>query len=688
MSPARVTWRRTIGRIAGQGSLAFTAAGFFSACAALFAFGLESAEGSRVPLSAVWTASVSPVLPVLAALLGMDAWSDERRSGRADMLLSAPVRERDIVLGKFLGVWTVLVAFIAVFNVASTALLAIYAPRLVAGLPPLGFLPGFLALAMQGATWCAVSVAASAAMRSPAGAAAATVFALVAVPRGVWAALMAWSSQGRSVYGEMPFDAHACDMACGLVSCATVFSYIVAAAAALFLASKFVLACRFVGSGPSGVRLSTFVACLLALLLAGSSASLADRLDVTLDIPAFDGETGFSARTCGVLSETHGEISVTAFMSRRDPSFRETAHFLRSLAGASEEQGGARIAVRYVDPKWDLGPAERLVRSGVAERSLVFARGRRTEAVPISGGCDERACVSAIMRVAMPPRRRSVYWTTGHGECSFAAYGAFGMSDIARDISRDGYRNEALDLASVQQVPADCAFVVVAAPKDEFSRVETSRLDAYLRQGGRLLVLVPAADSGGVSTLLTGWGMRPTAAAFPGARTLSGTDVVVSEFSQHPVASPLVGSQIVLENPVSFMPSAAADAAGGADSIEFSPLATVCGSCVAAAAERGAGAGDDLQIRPTRIVAIGDGSFVLNGQLSARACANRDFFHNCVAFLSGTGAATGAGDEPGRLVSGMDRAARARYLVCTAVALPSAVLLFLAACAVAGGRRE
>ena len=95
MSPWRVTLARTVKRLQFQLSTAFAAGAFLAVTAVLFAFGMEDAEGSRLPISAVWAAAVSPVLPALAALLAMDVWSDERQTGRIDLLLTAAVRERD-----------------------------------------------------------------------------------------------------------------------------------------------------------------------------------------------------------------------------------------------------------------------------------------------------------------------------------------------------------------------------------------------------------------------------------------------------------------------------------------------------------------------------------------------------------------------------------------------------------------
>ena len=100
MSPVRVTFRRTVGMARGLYTTALALAGFLAAAAALLAFNLDAAEGSRVRLVPLWTVSVSPVLPLLSALLGMDVWSDERKTGRVEQLLTAHMRERESVLRK------------------------------------------------------------------------------------------------------------------------------------------------------------------------------------------------------------------------------------------------------------------------------------------------------------------------------------------------------------------------------------------------------------------------------------------------------------------------------------------------------------------------------------------------------------------------------------------------------------
>ena len=687
MSPVRVVWRRTLGMARTAYATSFAVAGFLSASAVVLSFNLTAAEGGRLPLAAIWAISVSPALPILAAALAMDVWSGERQSGRLQALLTAPVRERDLVLGKFFGVWTVLeIALLTSLAASLTALWAL-APQALLGVRLVGFLPGFFILSLQGALWCAVASTASALTRHGAIAAIASSAVTFALPRCLWAALMAWSPEGRPAFGEMPLDAHVLDFASGVVSSGVALGYLVLTAVALFVASKAVSAARLIGKGALGLRFSTVAACILSLVFGALAVLLIARLDRTVDLPVVGGRE-FSPRTRQILAEADGSVRITAYVPRNAPEFRPVAHSLRQFRRAAESVGGVRIELSFVDPRWDIGQSERLVRAGVTGYGLVFEKGRRLVSSPLADGYGERLCASVIQRLTAPPQRRSVYWSVGHGEIAFDDYGPFGMSDIARDLSREGYRNYRLDFAAGVSIPGDCALIVVAGAKSDFSRAELDRLDAYLKQGGRLLALMNDAEQGGVVPLLPSWGARPLGVPLRGAQTLSGSDVVVSEFSGHAVAAMLKGSRIVLERPVTFSPSAVVGSGTGADSIGFSSVAKVGDQTVVAALERGMGTGRDLAIRPTRIVIAGDASFALNGSLSTRANSNRDFFLNCVAYLAGADSSNASGAEVDILVLGLDRGGRIRLLAHLAAGFPLVVFLLLVSVTFARRRKS
>ena len=91
---------------------------------------------------------------------------------------------------------------------------------------------------------------------------------------------------------------------------------------------------------------------------------------------------------------------------------------------------------------------------------------------------------------------------------------------------------------------------------------------------------------------------------------------------------------------------------------------------LAAAVERGIGQRKDIALKPTRIVVVGDASFVVDGALVSRANANRDLFRNALAWLAGLDAATAPAKPADVLATGMDRAAGVRFTVISALVLP------------------
>lgn len=686
MSPVRVTAARTFGRARSLISTAFAVAGFLAVSALFLAVRLEAEEGGTLSIPVLWASSVAYVLPAFVSLLAMDVWSEERQSGRIDSLLSLAVRERDFIVGKFLGVFTLTAVFTVVSLASSVAVLWFCAPQSLSGTDAGSCILALLAVFVPAVLWCAAGVALSAFFRHAASVLCAALVLIVVLPRGIWSGLMLWSGSGRPAFGEFPLDAHVVDIASGSVPMGVVAMYLVGAVCALFIASKSVAALRLPGRGSLGLRVSTVAVILLSIAVGVLACPVLRNAKLVVDIPV-SGAAPFSARTRGILTESSGSVLITCFLSREDARYRAIGRLLRRLQRESESLGGARIVLRFVDPKWDVGAAGRLVRSGVTEESLVFEKGRRTVALPIADGIGERLCASTIRQISSPLQRRNIYWTVGHGEFSFDAYDAFGMSDIARELFREGFRNEKIDLASATQIPGDCALILIAGAKDDFSRAEIGRLDAYLKGGGRVLVLLGSSASGGVVSMLPSWGIRPLDVPVKRKKTLSGSDVIVSDFAEHPISSRLKGSRITLERPVSFAPSSVAETGSGVDAIDFRPVARASSSVLVATAERGGSVGQDVALRPARIVVIGDAGFALNGVLASRGGANRDFFSNCVAYLSG-GEPNGSGDDGinGGLRTGMDRRGRLRHVLWSVVAVPLAVFLVLAT--IVFGRRR
>ncbi len=677
MTPVSITCRRTLSRARNLMTTAFLVSLFLAASLAVFAFRLADAEGTRETFATLWATSVSLVLPFLAAFLASDVWSEERRTGRLDMLLSVAVPERDLVLGKALGLFILLMIATCLSLVAAFASLAAFAPRAVASVGLLTLLPGLFALALEGAVLASAATAASALFARPFAAALASLALLVALPRALWAAARLWSKSPATAFNEMPLDAVVSDFSSGLLSTGPILAAIFLVVFCLFFATKVIQLVRFANRRLSRASLSTALALFLAFVSTLSLSTLAFRFDAVFDVEADTQET-LSPRMRAILSDASGRVVVTAFLPRTSPSYRAVARALRALKHQADALSTLSVKLQFVDPAWDLGAAQRLVRLGVKEKTLVFEKAHRVTTLSLDEPLTSRALVEALRSCVMPPQRREIYWTTGHGEASADDYGPWGMSDIRRELARNGYSSRTLNLAADGTIPPDCALIIVAGARETFSRAEWGRLDAYLRGGGRLLVLAGASTEGGVLPLLPAWGLHATLTPIKDARTNSGTDVVVTDFSPHVISQNLLASRLVLERPVSFEPSAVVRTSSGADHLVFTPIAKVGASAVVAAVERGGDVGRDVAVRPTRLVAVGDASFVSNGAIAARGSANVAFFLNAVSFLASAECVEGAEDDASIFVTGLDRAARGRLFIILVGAIPLGVFAVMA----------
>ncbi len=712
MRTIRVMFVRTFRRLWTGWSALVGVLAFLVLSSGFFVRALMRGDGGSTPVAALWAIVSVPFLPVLAALVTMRLVADERADGRLELTLASPVRERDVIVGKFLGAVALASVALAVYLLVPVLVLPLCAPALSGHLSLLTFLPALAALLLQVATWCAFGLCASAFCRHAAVAAVSTLVLVLALPRAVFEAGVAWFPVLRDRFVEMPFEAHVADLSTGLFSTATVIFYLVLTCFGLFTATKAVALARIRGRAARMCRFSTIGVVALAAVFSCCVIAIAMRLDVPVEVPFRPADSEMSARTRQILAATESDVDVTCFLAEKAPERRAVARLVKGLSAAARMVGGARLNVSWVDPRWNIGDASRLAREGVAEGSILFRRGRRRQEVPVAalfsttngelrvteGGVfvGEEVCASAIQNLTSPRKNETIYWTVGHGETPLDSYDAVtGMSDIVRELRRDAYRLEPLDLSVSASVPSDCAVVVVAAAREPFSRMELMRLEGYLKSGGRLLVLEAGIPNAGVNALLAEWGVKQLPFSVVSTRTLSGTDVIVTDFADHRITMPLKGCTVLFEAAAPLVPSEARDPAeftalartdesawGEADVSArpwtFDPTSEPRGPLtLAVALERGGVEAHDLVLRPTRLVVISDATFVANGALATRGNANRDFFLNSVAWLAGLDTLNAVRTPGNVIVTGLDRDGWLRFGAWTGVLIVALAAMML-----------
>jgi hypothetical protein len=107
----------------------------------------------------------------------------------------------------------------------------------------------------------------------------------------------------------------------------------------------------------------------------------------------------------------------------------------------------------------------------------------------MTGFKGEQLITGALMQLAQG-RKPKILFTTGHGEAALDDRGPHGLSGAEELLGRDNF--DLSEWASLGQpaVPEGTDLLIVAGPKASFVPPELDAFAAYLKKGGRMLVLL------------------------------------------------------------------------------------------------------------------------------------------------------------------------------------------------------
>ena len=117
-------------------------------------------------------------------------------------------------------------------------------------------------------------------------------------------------------------------------------------------------------------------------------------------------------------------------------------------------------------------------------------------------GIDEEKLTNAILQVTRE-RIKTVYFVGGHSEKDIADRSTSGYAAARVGLEAENYFVGTLSLLPIEQVPVDCAVLVLAGPRYEYVENEITMIRDYLAQGGSVLFMLdPQRDLPGVESLL------------------------------------------------------------------------------------------------------------------------------------------------------------------------------------------
>lgn len=428
-----------------------------------------------------------------------------------------------------------------------------------------------------------------------------------------------------------------------------------------------------------GRRFTSAVNVTVALLLALAVVAMVNHLAARYYLHGDISSQGFyrlSDKTRGLLSSLEGDVRAVSFFRQGHELHDHMRSLLKEYAYAAEHVPSLRFEMELVDPDRDLARTQELAREfDVSEANVVvFESGGRKKYITVRDMVDydvdfrrlmstgqavkrrvgfrgEQAFSSAIQSV-MQARSPKVYFLTGHGERDITDYSkTAGYSQLARIMRRDNMELEVLLLAQHRAVPEDASALVVAGADRQLSREEINAVAQYLDRNGRLMLLVDPTVTTGLEPLLKEWGVElANDVVVDPQQTWTGRELCVMEYGPHPVTRRLAKTATMFYLPRSIRPLASVASVDTADRPRVFPLAS-CSEAgwaemnleqsparfdpdvdqrgpvpVAVAVERGPVSGIEVEIKPTRLVIIGDSDFVCNSALEGGVGGNVDFF--------------------------------------------------------------
>jgi len=276
---------------------------------------------------------------------------------------------------------------------------------------------------------------------------------------------------------------------------------------------------------------SLLMIALLAAIL-GILNFLASRHNVRWDLSETKRFT-LAPQTARILRELPREVKATVFTSDQGPSRMAYQDLFNSYRAHT-----SKLTVEFVDPEKKPGLARRygLTRSDTA----VLESGKQETRI---SAATEQELTNALVRVTKDDRKR-LYFLTGHGEHALDGADKDGYSFLKDALERQGYLVRPLSLYEAKTIPADASLVVLGGPQRPVAHEEQGLIGAYVKGGGRLLVLWDPGSRAGLDGLLIGWGLQAENRTVLDTQTILGGDLtmpVVNSYGIHEITQDLSG---------------------------------------------------------------------------------------------------------------------------------------------------
>ncbi|RKG89673.1 GldG family protein [Corallococcus terminator] len=246
-------------------------------------------------------------------------------------------------------------------------------------------------------------------------------------------------------------------------------------------------------------------------------------------------------QTLETLAGLKERVHVLALIPPTHPAYGDLEELFRRYHEAAPQVFDAA----FVDPRREPALAAKYqLKDG--QSLVVVSRGEGESAphtlLPVPA---ELELTNALLQLGAAGAQK-VYFLEGHGEWPLetpqGAQGpGDGLSEFRRQLVREGYRPEPLNLLGRQEVPRDAGLLIIAGAKEDYTAPEVAALRTYLGEGGRLLYFTDVGSVDGLGLFLADYGVQVDEGVAADSQFNAGNPfVLVSNFfGKHVITRPL-----------------------------------------------------------------------------------------------------------------------------------------------------
>ncbi|MEK7215880.1 MAG: GldG family protein, partial [Chloroflexota bacterium] len=232
---------------------------------------------------------------------------------------------------------------------------------------------------------------------------------------------------------------------------------------------------------------------------------IAARNTYRMDLTASK-QFSLAQQTVDLLKRLDQPVEAVGFFTATDPVLSRLQDQSESLFKEYHYQS-SKFTYRFVDPDAEPGVARQFDIKGTDDYgSVVFASGTRRQKVPASN-LTEQDFTGALLRVTGKELKKIVF-LAGHDERDPISFIETGVGEATRGLQRDNYDVQALNLTADPAAPNklnSAAVLIIPGPKKDLLEPEKKILEDYLRQGGKLLILLDPNPPSSFVDILKKW---------------------------------------------------------------------------------------------------------------------------------------------------------------------------------------